>query len=100
MKKIPMSIGLLMLISVDVFGCLCAGQIANGFNQFTSNVTHSINSQTQAIGNDNIPSIEKSVELLKKENDILKKFNKAQKEIVLKKEYFIFELNKKLQLAQ
>lgn len=96
MKKIVIigSIGAVSVLSA----CLCATDITNAFNNLTTKITTSVDSQTDIVKTNLIPQIAENITLLEEENKLIETLINQEKDISLKDKEMIFELKKKNKL--
>lgn len=80
--------------------CVCEPEISTSFQSYTTIVTASLKSQKEAIKNQNIKTVEKTNELLARQNELLTKHIEASKPYALRLEQTLFELTKKNSLAK
>ncbi|HDX6248343.1 TPA: hypothetical protein RPV63_001542 [Campylobacter fetus subsp. venerealis] len=89
MKKILlMSIAL----AINAFGCVCAADITNGFTNSKTHIKTTIDSATNEIRGRLIPSIDKNIQDIKKQNKELKKLLKAYMQEAEQKREILFLL--------
>ena len=97
MKKIVLIIALCL---TGAFACVCSSEIIQAFKQFETKVKQSLNSQQKQLNANLKPKIESSIELLKEQNLQIKKANAVEANLEIKKENFIFLLQKKLEVEK
>ena len=89
MKKILL-IG--MVSVVGAFGCVCAMDIAAGFNNSKIHIKTTVDSATNEIRNSLIPSIDRNIADIKKQNEELAKLLKAYMQEAEQKREILFLL--------
>ncbi|QKF93196.1 hypothetical protein [Campylobacter sp. CCUG 57310] len=88
MKKIVLFIAFASL----AFGCICAGDILSGFTNSKTHIISTINSATSEIKGSLIPSINKNIEDIKRQNEELEKLLKAYMQEAEQKREILFYL--------
>ncbi len=80
--------------------CVCEPEISTSFDQFQTAVITSINAQTNQIKNKNIKTVDKSIDLIARQNELLAKNIAGANELAIWLENLVFELEKKVDLAK
>ncbi|OCR87723.1 hypothetical protein CFT12S00416_07805 [Campylobacter fetus subsp. testudinum] len=91
---IRLGVASFVLLSINLYACVCATDITTSFSNSSSEVSNLINMTTSEISNNLIPQVVKNIEDIKKQNAELEKLVLSYTEEVLKQEEILFLLKK------
>ncbi len=91
MKKIVLFLASLGLVS-SLQACLCAGDVVQGFNNSTNSILEVLNNAEMEIQSNVNPAIQKNIQDIEEQNQILEKIIAAYTERNIQKKELIFLL--------
>ncbi|QKG30262.1 hypothetical protein [Campylobacter sp. RM16187] len=97
MKKIVVSIAILLSFSQSLFACLCAGEIVQSFKQYEMELKRALKAQQNSLKNLQ-SKVDDTTSNLDEQNILISNENELFKATILKQRELIFELTKKINL--